>query len=61
MILAKNVGVSSSCPKSLLKVKVKSFGLIPLVEEIPEQSAIASVMWLLMFILMKSIFMKRAK
>lgn len=51
-ILAKNVAAFCPCPKSLPEAKLMSFGLIPLAEEISKPS-IDSVLWLLMFTLMK--------
>lgn len=48
-ILLKNLAAFYPCPKSLPKVKVKSFGLIPLAKEISKHS----VVWLLVLTLMK--------
>ena len=52
-ILVKNVVVFCPCLKNLPEAKVKSFGLIPLAEEISKQPHIDSVMWLLVIILRK--------
>lgn len=45
--LAKNVAAFCSGPKNLPEAELKSNGLISLVEEIPRQSNIDSVIWLL--------------
>ena len=52
-ILMKNVAVLGPCPKNLPEAKVKSFGLIPLEEEISKQPGIDSVIWLLVITLME--------
>ena len=52
-ILVKNVVTFCPCLKSLPEAKVKSFVLIPLAEEILKQSNIGSVIWLLLFALMR--------
>ena len=38
-VLVKNVAAFCPCPKSLPEAKVKSFGLIPLAEEISKQGS----------------------
>lgn len=35
------------CPKCLLEAKLRSFGLIPLAEEISKQASVNCLMWLL--------------
>ena len=45
-ILGKILSAFCPCPKSLPEAKVKSFGLIPLAEEISKQPSIDSVVWL---------------
>ena len=52
-ILVKNVAAFCPCMKSLPETKVKRFGLILLAEKIPQQPIIDSVMWLLVFKLIK--------
>ena len=52
-ILGENVTAFCPCLKSLPEAKVKSFGLIPLAEEISKQPSIDFVMWILMVTLMK--------
>ena len=52
-ILVKKVASFCPCPKSLPEAKVKSFGLIPLAEEISKQPSIDSVMWLLVLTLIE--------
>ena len=47
VILVKKVAAFGPCLKSLPEAKVKSFGLILLVEEISKQPSIDSVVWLL--------------
>ena len=49
----KNMGAFCHCPKSLTEAKVKRFGLILLAEEISKQPRRDSVMWLLVFMLLK--------
>ena len=51
--LAKNMDAFCSCLKSLHGVKQKSFGLIPLTEEISKQPSIDSVVWFWVVILIK--------
>ena len=47
-ILTKNVVASCPCPKTYLpEAKLKSFGLMVLVEEISRQPGIDCVVWLL--------------
>ena len=48
-ILVKNVAAFCPCPKSLPEANVKSFGLIPLVEEVAKQPSIlrSLALWLL--------------
>ena len=50
----KTVAIFCPCPKSLPKHKVKSLGLISLTEEISKQPSIDSMLWLLVFTLIKT-------
>lgn len=52
-ILMKKVVSFCYCPKSLPKAKAKSFGSILLTEGISKQPSICSVLWLLVFMLIK--------
>ena len=49
----KNVAAFYPCPKSLPEAEVKSFGLIPLAEEMSKHPGIDSVMCLLVVALIK--------
>lgn len=50
--LARNMATICLCPKNLPEAKLKSFGLISLVEEIPRYPSIDCGMWLLVITLM---------
>lgn len=52
-ILVRKMAAICPCLKSLPDFKVKSFGLITLVEEISKQPSIDSVSWLQVLMLMK--------
>ena len=52
-VLAKNVAAFCLCLKSLPKAKLKSFGLILFAGEISKQPNIDSVVWLLVFPVIK--------
>ena len=52
-ILVKKVAAFCPCTKILPEAKVKSFGLIPLAEEISKQPSLDSAVWLLVLTLMK--------
>ena len=49
----KIVAAFCPCSKSLPETKLKRFGLIPLAEEISKHPSIDSVIWLLIFMLIK--------
>ena len=51
--LAKKVAAFYPFPKNPPETKLKSYGLMVLVEEISKQPSIDSVMWLLVLTLMK--------
>lgn len=54
-----NVTSFRHCPKSIHEVKVKGCRLIALKEEITKQPSINSVVWLLNFMLLKSIIIEK--
>lgn len=54
IILAKNVTVFCPCPNNLSEVKLQSFRLMSMTEEILRQSSTDCVMWLLMVILLQT-------
>lgn len=52
-LLVKNVATFGIYPKNLPEIKLKSFGIISLAEEIPRQPNIDYIMWLLEIMLMQ--------
>ena len=52
-ILVKKEAAFCPCLKSLPEAKMKSFGLIPLAEEISKQPSLDSAVWLQVLTLMK--------
>ena len=61
VFLVKNVAAFCHCLKSQPVAKVKRFRLIALKREVSKQPTINSVVWLLKFVVMKSVLMKRKK
>lgn len=53
IILAKDVTSLCPCPKNLPEIKLKSYGLMALVEEISRKSSMDSVVWFLLVTLIQ--------